>query len=188
MLVQELSCIEVLLNHLVNNTDLNKEIFADFTSTLTFDTKKSNLFNICSIINLIRNYDGRKPFPLEPFVKNGTIKGIYDKPTFTPVIDPKYAYDEALFIKSIVEALKEDNYILDDDNSVFISSEKIETTLPQVWLYRLSEGYKRTKFSKFYFFNKTKEADISDKNSLIDYLRCTKTFLVTLTSNQARID
>ena len=183
MLVQELSCIEVLLNHLVNNTDLNKEIFADFTSTLTFDTKKSNLFNVCSINNLIRNYDGRAPFPLVPFVQNGTIKGIYDTPTLSPVIDPKYAYDEALFLKSVVEALKNDNYLLDDDNSVFVSSEKVETTLPQVWLYRLSEGYKRTKYSRFYFFNKTKEADISDKNSLIDYLRCTKTFLVTLTSN-----
>jgi len=183
MLVQELSCIEVLLNHLVNNTDLNKEIFADFTSTLTFDNKKSNLFNICSINNLIRNYDGRKPFPLGPFVQNGTIKGIYDKPTLVPIVDPKFTYDEASFIKNIIEALKDDNYILDEDNSVYISSEKVETTIPQVWLYRLSEGYKRTKYSRFYFFNKTKEADISDKNSLIDYLRCTKTFLVTLTSN-----
>ena len=39
-----------------------------------------------------------------------------------------------------------------------------------------------------YFFNKKKENNITDKNSLIDYIRHTKTFLVELSSSNPNID
>ena len=182
MFIQELSCLEVLLNHLVNDTDLNREIFTDFSSTLTFANKRSNLFNIVSINNLIANYHEPAPFDLDEFVRTGIIKGVYDKPTIIPIIDPKDQRDPVRFIRNLVEALKDDNYILDDEHSVFVSSGTVETSLPEAWLYRLSEGFKRKNFSKLYFFNKHEEADISDKVSLIDYLRHTKTFLVSLSS------
>ena len=182
MFIQELSCLEVLLNHLVNDTDLNREIFTDFSSTKTFNNKRSNLFNIVSINNLIANYHEPAPFDLDTFVRTGVIKGVYDKPTITPIIDPKDQRHPENFIRNLVEALKEDNYILENEHSVYVSSEKVEANLPEAWLYRLSEGFKRKNFSKLYFYNKNQEADISDRNSLIDYLRHTKSFLVSLSS------
>ncbi|MBQ4030291.1 MAG: hypothetical protein II625_00935 [Bacilli bacterium] len=183
MFIQELSCLEVLLNHLINDTDLNREIFTDFSSTKTFNNKRSNLFNIVSINNLIANYHEPAPFDLDTFVRTGVIKGVYEKPTVAPIIDPKDQRHPERFIRNIIEAFKEDNYILDDDSSVYVSSEKVEASLPEAWLYRLSEGFKRKKFQKLYFYNKHEEADISDKISLIDYLRHTKSFLVSLSSN-----
>ena len=183
MFIQELACLEVLLNHLINNSDLNREIFTDFSSTKTFDTKKNNLFNIISINNLLSNYREPAPFALPKFCRNGIIKGVYTTPTPTPIMDPKDQYDPVSFIANIVEAFKEDNYIFDEDRNVYVSSEKVEVDLPQAWLYRLSEGFKRKQFSKLFFYNKNEETDISDRMSLIDYLRHTKTFLVSITSS-----
>ncbi len=184
MFIKELACLEVFLNHLINGTDLNREIFTDFSSTKTFNAKKNNLFNIISINSLVSNYREPAPFQLEKFVNNGMIGGIYATPTTVPMLEPKDQYDPASFIKNIVEALKEDNYIFDEGGSVYVSSEKVEVNLPQAWLYRLAEGYKRKNFQKLYFYNKHEEADITDRISLIDYLRHTKTFLVSLDSNE----
>ena len=182
---QEMSCIEVLLNHLINGTELNSTIFSEFTSTKTFNSKRTNLFNLISIDNLIKNYTEIPPFSLEEFLFEGTIQGEYSKPTITPIADPKYVHDPESFIANLVEALKEDNYLFDEDNNVFVSSTKLEATIPQAWLYRLSEGYKRKQFNKLFFYNKNTEADISDKLSLIDYIRHTKTFLVNLSGKSS---
>jgi len=182
MFLQELSCIEVLLNHLTSNSELSREIFTSFSSTKTFDNKRGNLFNIISINNLVENYTPNAPFSLERFVQNGVIKGMYDKPTQTPLTDGKNLHNARRFIAELVQALKEENYLFDDDNNVYISTGKLEATIPEAWLYRLAEGYKRKQFKKLYFYNKNQESDISDKITLIDYLRHTKTFLVSMSS------
>ncbi len=182
MFIKELSCVEVLLNHLINGTDLNREIFTDFSSTKTFSAKKNNLFNYISINKLIANYCEKAPFQIDRFVSSGIINGLYDKPTTTPMLDPSDQYNPENFIANLVEALREDNYIFDEGGSVFVSSEKVEVSLPQAWLYRLAEGFKRKQFSKLFLYNKNEEADITDRMSLIDYLRHTKTFLVSLDS------
>ena len=183
MFIKELACLEILLSHLINDSDLDREIFTEFSSTKTFAAKKNNLFNLISINNLIANYREIAPFSIERFVNSGIIKGIYSKATPTPIMDPKDQYNPTAFIANLVAAFKEDNFIFDDDSEVFVSSEQVETNIPQAWLYRLAEGYKRKNFSKLYFYNKNEEADISDRISLIDYLRHTKTFLVSLSSN-----
>ncbi len=182
MFLQELSCIEVLLNHLTSNSELTREIFTSFSSTKTFDNKKANLFNIISINNLVENYTPKAPFSIERFVQNGCIKGMYDKPTSTPETDGANLYNPKHFISLLVSALREENYLFDDEGNIYISSGNLEATIPQAWLYRLAEGYKRKQFKKLYFYNKNQEADISDKTTLIDYLRHTKTFLVSMSS------
>ncbi len=185
MLDKELSCIEVLLNHLINDVDLDSAIFSEFSSTKTFATKKTSIFNILTINNILKNYTENPPFPLDQFLFYGSIPGEYESTNSIPMADPTYLSDPKEFVDNLVEALREGNYLFDEDGNIFISSNKLEATIPQSWLYKLSEGYKRKKFSKLYFYNKNQEADISDKISLIDYLRHTKTFLVSLTSKDA---
>lgn len=182
MLTKELTCLEIILRHIINETDLDSEIFSEFTSTKTFANKKGNLFNLMVINKILENYQENPPFPVDSFVYDGIIPNQYDNPTTIPAMDPGSSIDPTSFIKNLVAALREENYLFDEENNIYISSNNLETLIPQTWLYRLSEAYKRNSFSKLYFYNKNEESDISDKISLIDYLRHTKTFLVSLSS------
>lgn len=188
MPITELKCIEILIRHLANGTSLTKEIYSEFAEIETFENAKTNLFNLISIFNLLDNYSDSPSFSLESFLFTGTIPGIYEDKTFTPSLDVRYLHDYKSFYRYLLEALQEENYLFDESNNLFVSSTKIETTVPQVWLYRLAEAVKRTTYKRVYFFNKNKENNIIDKNALLDYLRHTKTFVVELTSKDPNID
>ena len=182
MPITELKCLEILIRYLSKNTDLKKEIYSEFEEISTFENTKTNLFNMISIDNLLNNYNNNPSFSLEAFLKTGIIPGMYDEKTFVPSLDIRYLNNYKEFYKNLIEAFQEENYLFDDSNNIFVSSLKLETTIPQVWLYRLSQAFKRTKYERMYFFNKNQENNIVDKNSLLDYIRHTKTFLVELSS------
>lgn len=188
MPIKELKCIEILIRFLARKSNLKDEISSEFSDTETFNSSKINLFNIISINDLIENFDLNQPFSLEQFLMDGKIPGMYDEPTHTPEEDPRYIYDYKQYYTLLVEALKEGNYLFDESNNLFVSSTKLETTVPQIWLYRLAQATKKTKYQRMYFYNKNKENNITDKNALLDYLHHTKTFLVELSSaNQIQI-
>ena len=188
MPINELKCIEVLMRYLAQNSKLTQEIHSEFDETATYEHTKTNLFNLLTIFDLIENFDINQPFSLEYFLKTGVIIGMFEEPTITPDEDFKNKQDYLEFYKNLVEAFKEGNYLFDDTNNIFVSSEKLETVIPQIWLDRLSQAVKHTKYQRMYFFNKKKENNITDKNSLIDYIRHTKTFLVELSSSNPNID
>lgn len=188
MPIKELKCIEILLHFLSGNNELTQEIQSEFDDTATFAKTKSNLFNLISIYDLIENFNLDQPFSLEYFYNTGIIPGMYDEPTLPPEEDFRNNLDYKDFYLNLIEALKEGNYLFDDSNNVFISSEKIETIIPQVWLYRLAQATQRTKYERMYFYNKKEENHITDKNALLEYLHHTKTFLVELSSSNPKFD
>lgn len=188
MQVNELKCIEVLIRSLVNKTDLDQEALSEFDRLSTFEFTKNNLFNLISIDDLLNNFNHIQPFSLELFLHTGIVPGMFEEKIQVPAIDSKYYRDYLTFYKDLLDALKEENYIFDENNNVFISSEKLETVIPQVWLYRLAQATKRSRFERMYFYNKNKENNIKDKNELLDYLRHTKTFVVELSSSNPKAD
>ena len=188
MPIKELKCIEVLIRFLAHKVSLSEEISSEFNSTEQFEEAKRNLFNLFSINDLIDNFDLNQPFSLNQFLIDGKIPGIYDEPTHTPYQDPRYNYDYKKYYTLLIEALKEGNYLFDESNNIFVSSTNLETTIPQIWLYRLAQATERTKYQRMYFYNKNKENNITDKNALLNYLHHTKTFLVELSSSNPNID
>lgn len=188
MPIQELKCIEILIRFLARKSSLKDEISSEFKDASVFNSSKVNLFNLISINDLIDNFDFNQPFSLDLFLVNGRIPGMYEEKTHTPTDDTRYNTDYKKFYTYLIEALKEGNYLFDESNNIFISSTKLETTVPQIWLYRLSQACKRNKYQRMYLYNKNKENNITDKNALLDYLHHTKTFLVELTSSNPNID
>ena len=188
MQITELKCIEVLMRSLVNKTDLDKEALSEFDRVSTFEVCKNNLFSLIAIDDVLSNFDHVQPFSLELFLHTGIVPGMFEEKTQVPQIDSKYFKDYLGFYRDLLVALHDENYIFDDNNNVFVSSEKIETIIPQVWLYRLAQASKRSKFERMYFYNKNQENNIKDKNELLDYLRHTKTFVVELSSNNPAND
>ena len=188
MQVTELKCIEVLIRSLVNKTALDREALSEFDRITTFEGTKNNLFNLISIDDLLSNFNHIQPFSLELFLHTGIVPGMFEEKTQIPQIDSKYFKDYLSFYKDLLEALRNENYVFDEHNNVFISSEKLETVIPQVWLYRLAQATKRNRFERMYFYNKNKENNIKDKNELLDYLRHTKTFVVEMKSSNPTKD
>lgn len=188
MPIEELKCIEILIRFLSRKSSLKDEISSELSDTASFNNAKVNLFNLISIYNLIDNFDLNQPFSLDLFLVNGRIPGMYEEKTHTPTDDIRYNTDYKKFYTYLIEALKEGNYLFDESNNIFISSTKLETTVPQIWLYRLSQACKRNKYQRMYFYNKNKENNITDKNALLDYLHHTKTFLVELSSANPNIN
>ncbi len=183
MTVNELKCTEVLIRSLVSGSDLRTEILSEFKDSDTFEQTKNNLFSIISINNFLKNYNSNLPFSLAEFMETGRIPGLYDDKITTPSVDIRYLNDYQSFFRYLVAAIKEDNYLFDENNNIFISSEKLETVVDKNWFYRLSESCSRGEYQRVYFFNKNNNYTIFDRKSLEEYLRQTKTFLVTLTSN-----
>lgn len=184
MTIDELKCTEILIRSLVNGSDLRTEILAEFRDIDTFEKTKNNLFSIISINNFLKNYNGKLPFSLDDFMEDGRIPGIYNDKVTTPSTDIRYVDDNETFFKYLVEALREDNYLFDENNNIFVSSEKLETSIDKNWFYRLSESCNRGEYQRVYFFNKNPNYTIFDRRSLEEYLRQTKTFLVTLSSDK----
>ena len=145
MPINELKCIEVLMRYLAHNSKLTQEIHSEFDETATYEHTKTNLFNLLTIFDLIENFDINQPFSLEYFLKTGVIIGMFEEPTITPDEDFKNKQDYLEFYKNLVEAFKEGNYLFDDTNNIFVSSEKLETVIPQIWLDRLSQAVKHSK-------------------------------------------
>ena len=182
MAINELKCTEILLRSLVNGSDLRTEILTEYKDTDTFERIKNNLFSIISINNFLRDYKRNVPFSLEEFMETGRIPGLYEDRVTTPTIDIRYIDDYQSFFRYLVEAIQEDNYLFDENNNLFVSSEHLETSIDKNWFYRLSESCNRGEYTRVYFFNKNDNYTIYDRKSLEEYLRQTKTFLVTLTS------
>lgn len=182
MLTNELKAIEVLMKSLVNNTSLRKEASSSFINLQNFENAKLNLFNIISINELMEYYDENPSFSLEFFLFQGIIPGLYEKPSAVPVVDAKFYNDVNGYYRKLFKALKEGNYVYDENSNVFVSSEEIETIIPQIWLYRLANAFKKNAFKEMFMYNKKSENNILDVLGLIDYLRHTKTFLVSMSA------
>ena len=182
MLTNELKAIEVLMKHLVNNTSLRKEASSSFDRLQNFEATKMNLFNMISINTLLDSYNNKPGFSLEYFLFKGIIPGLYETPCMVPKIDVKYHNDIKGYYEKLIRALQDGNYTYDENNNIFVSSEEIETIIPPIWLYRLASAYHKSTYKEMFLYNKKSENNILDVNGLIDYLRHTKTFLVTMTS------
>ena len=150
MLTNELKAIEVLMKHLVNGTDLRKEAFSSFTDLRNFETAKVNLFNMISINTLLDTYENNPSFSLEFFLFNGIIPGLYENPCVTPSIDKKFQNDIKGFYDKLIQALCEGNYVFDENNNLFVSSEELETVVPQIWLYRLSNAFRKSTYKEMF--------------------------------------
>lgn len=187
MLINELKCIEVLMRYLINGESLETEISSKFDKMKDFENHKNNLFNLISINNLIKHFAGNQAFSLDTFLNTGIIPGMYTEPTAIPSTDPEYYTNYQEFYSNLIEALKENNYLFDEDNNIFVSSTNLEATIPQIWLYRLSQAVKREKYNKLFMYNK-KSTSIKNKAELQDYLRTTKTFLVELSSSNPNVN
>lgn len=188
MPIIELKCIEILLRFLNNDTMLKDEIYSEFEELETFTQIKNNLFNTISINQLLENYSEIQSFSLEYFFKTGIIPGMYNEETTVPLYENRYKNNSKKFYNFLIEALKREQYTFSPSNDIIIKSGPSKIVIPQIWLYRLSQAVKRTKYEKVYFYNKNKENNIIDKIDLIEYLRHTKTFIVELISSDPNID
>ncbi len=188
MLVNELKCIEVLMRYLINHdSNLDNEILSTFDNEDDFEKHRINLFNLISINNLINSFNEQSPFPYDEFFKTGIVPNIYPEKTATPSTGNIEYKNYKEFYNSLIEALKNNNYVFDNDNNIFVSSTNIEVTIPQIWLYRLSQTYKQIakseKYERVFFYKKNKKDKIKDKKDLLEYIRTAKTFLVKMTSS-----
>lgn len=188
MLIDELKCIEVLLRNIVRNSNLKAEILSEFQEEDSFEEHKRNLFNVISINNLLANFSENVPFSLESFLRTGIIPNMYDEKTMIPEIESDFKGDYRDFYRSFLTALRENNYVFDKDNNLHISTNSIEATIPQVWLYRLSTASKRNTYERVYFYNKAAIPNIPNKKAFINYLRQTKTFITELTTSNPNAD
>ena len=179
----ELKSIELLMRQALTNSNLRSEVLNSFSEPKTFENARFNLFNYISINDFLTNYTDNPPFSLESYLFTGIIPGLFEDKIATPDVDPKYFNNYQEFYHLLIKALKENNYIFDDEHHLFISSEDLEVTIPEIWLYRIATALKKTTHKEFFLYNKNAENNIYDRNSLIDYIRHTKTFLVTLSSS-----
>ncbi len=182
MFTNELKCLEALMRHLILQTPLSKEVSSVFAEKQTFKSSRLHLFNIISIENFLNNYVENPSFSLEAFLYTGCVPNLYDEKIATPDVDSKYYEDYPAFYRHLYQALRNGNYTFDAENNIFVSSEEIETVIPPEWLYRLSNAFKKSTYKEIFLYNKKAENNIYDKNSLLDYIRYTKTFIVTLSS------
>lgn len=182
MLSNELKCAEILMKYICNNQRIRPQIIKDFNSSLDFERAKTNLFNLISINTLLSNYSEKKSFDIDQFLKDGIIPNVYDTVVPGPTTDSRYIGNNIKFFYQIIDALKKGEYTFDEDSNVYICSETVETVISTEWLYRLAHAHKNTKYQRMYLFNKKEENNISDENSLNNYLYHTKTFVVELTT------
>lgn len=182
MFTNELKCLEALMRHLILQTPLSKEVSSIFVEKQTFENSRLHLFNIISIENFLNNYVENPSFSLESFLYTGCVPNLYDEKIATPDVDSKYYEDYPTFYHHLYQALRNGNYTFDAENNIFVSSEEIETIIPPEWLYRLSNAFKKSTYKEIFLYNKKAENNIYDTNSLLDYIRYTKTFIVTLSS------
>lgn len=179
---EELKAIEVLTRSIANGTNLEDEISSEYRSTEKFNHDKASLFNLMVIYELLDTPLNDLPFSLDIFLKTGRIIGLFDEETFVPSMDPRYNYSFKEFFDLMFEALRNGNYVFDEGNNIYISTKKLETTIPSDWLYRLMMAVRKNVYKHIFFYNKNKENDINDKNDLLDYLYHTKTFYVEMTT------
>ena len=182
MRINELKCIDVLMRTSIMNGNLSEEILSDFSSFHTYETARNSLFNIISINNILERFTENPPFSLESFLHTGIIPTLYDDKIATPTIDMPYLNNYKEFYKQMLEAFKTDNYTFDGSGNIYVASDKIETIIPEAWLHRLSIACRKNNFKKMFFYNKNSKKPIHDKNDLLEFLRHSKTFLVTLSS------
>lgn len=183
MLVNELKCIEVLMQTLVNNTSLSTQILSVFDNPRDYKRNKNNLFNLISIKKLLTYYHDNLPFSLQAFLNTGIIPGHFNEPCVVPTIYETSSNDIEEIFKHLIEAFSSDQYIFDTENTIYVSSPHIEASIPQIWLHRLAQGSKQTVYEHTYLFQKGNPRSIKDKDDLNEYLRRTKSFIVRLSSS-----
>lgn len=188
MIMNELKCIEILIRHLLTKSNLETEILTEFKDEESFKGIKSNLFNLISIDSLLNNYPQTFFFSLESFLKTGIIPNMYEDRTITPHIESDFKGDYRDFYSCFIKALKDNNYVFDSDNNIHISTELIEATIPEVWLYRLQASAKKGTYERVYFYNKNNISNIPNSKALVEYLRRTKTFIATITTSNPNAD
>ena len=180
MATNELRAIEILLNSLTTKkapTPLYKDEIDDFTNS------KLHLFNRITINTLLKYYDNNVLFPKESFLENGIITGIYDSSIETPVLDLSYRNNFEEFYEKLISALKNNDYYFDIEGNICIDTNELDTKIFPIWLHRLAETMKESKYKNVYLFNKNKDARIYDETSLLTYLNQSKTFFVTYTNH-----
>ena len=113
----------------IKNLEKNDKTFFDKLMIFMDDTQKdevkknytlinkNNLFNLISIDDLLSNFNHIQPFSLELFLHTGIVPGMFEEKTQVPTIDSKYFKDYLSFYKDLLEALREENYIFDENNN-----------------------------------------------------------------------
>lgn len=189
MVINELKCIEALMHYLiVHDVSLETEILSFFDNEDIFDVTKKSLFNLVTINTLISNFTSNPSFSLEEFLNSGVIPNMYPEKTAVPSTGSSEYNGYRDFYNKLITALKNNNYVFDEDNNIYISLASIEATIPQIWLYRLAQASKREKYDRVYLYNKNKTTRIANKDALLDYLRTTKSFLVSLSTPNPNAD
>ncbi len=184
MLVGEMNCILILLKKIINGEEIDHNIDSFFSSKDEFMESKGNLFTLISINEILKFYKDNPSFSLETFLKTGAVNGLYNQETHTPEIGFMKNKGTKSFFDSLLKAFQENDYSFDSNNYLNIFNEEIAVTIPQVWLYRLGQAMKKDSYERIFFYNKNKPNRIANKEELLDYLRKTKTFIVTMSSNK----
>lgn len=188
MFMNELKCIEILCNNAYYGHDLEHAINKEFASLSDFKKSVQHLFDYQSIQILLRRYTKKPSFNLEYFLNTGIIPNRYKDKIATPNLDPYFQNNPKAFYEEMVHALKEGNYTFGERGNIIVSSELIEAEIPSEWLFRLSQGYKNEVYQEVFMYNKNKENDIIDENSLVNYLHHTKEFSCALRTPLHNID
>lgn len=188
MFMNELKCIEILCNNVHYGHDLKHTINKEYASFSDFKKALLNLFNLQSIQILLQTYTTSSSFNIEHFLKTGIIPHRYEDKIATPHLDPYFQNEPSAFYEEMIKALKEGNYTFSERGNIIVSSELIEAEIPSEWLYRLAQSYKNENYQEVFMYNKNKENDITDENSLVNYLHHTKLFSCTLNTSIPNID
>ena len=188
MFMNELKCIEILCNNVYYGHDLKHTINKEYNSFSDFKKALLNLFNLQSIQILLHTYTKYSSFNNEYFLNTGIIPHRYDDKIATPNLDPYFQNEPSAFYEEMIKALKEGNYTFSERGNIIVSSELIESEIPSEWLYRLAQVYKKETYQEIFMYNKNKENDITDENSLVNYLHHTKLFSCALRTSVPNID
>ena len=176
MLIQELKSIELLISVIIDPSIINSSNYQNITNKPSFKKIKTTLFNYISINNFIKHYHENPSFSLNKLLSEGRTTS--EEPVIAvPESDIRYINNPNAFMTNLLKALVDENYVFDEENNIYISSEQIETIIPKEWLYIASIKYSKDKKEKLFIYNKITPNKLSSKEELIRYIRQSKSFI-----------
>jgi len=169
MNLQVLKALEILINSAYYNEKMTNQIKAEFSSKDEFISNLKILYSEL-LINTIVAQSNKKPnFSISNLISKGKIS-LYSNNSVTNT-------EETIYY-GIIEALKNGQYIFDSDGVIHLTVGPLPLRLNNDWLENLANGLKKSTYQKVFLYNKNRENDITDENSLVNYLYHTKTFII----------
>lgn len=175
-MLEVLNMIETLLAIVTNPDNMDTISYKTLLESQSFKEQKLTLINLISINNIINNFNPNPSFNLKKFLYDGATTKDGQKLN-TPTIDSRYEGKEKEFYLELYRALIEENYVPYEKESIYISSEKLETIIDKEWLYGLSVLLIKDNKKRLFLLNKLKPKRIENQAYLIKYLEQYKSFI-----------